>query len=382
MKTLSITLLAFLFSGILFAQVGINEAGSPPDPKAMLDVSATDKGLLPPRLTTVQRDAISSPIPDGLLIYNSTIGCMEYYRQAQWYSMCGTCPAPQSAPTAGSHMPSESSITWNWNAVSGAQGYKWNTSANYNSATDLGNATSVVQGGLTCNTSQSIYVWAYNSCGHTGEEQFTSSTSPCPWVCGTPLTVTHTIGDVAPATATISYGTVSTAIAGTGTKCWITRNLGASAAAVSANDAGSAAMGWFWQFNRKQGYAYSGSTTPAWTITSINETSNWLPANDPCDLLLGAGWRIPTLTEWTNADGAPQNWASLNDTYASVLKLHGAGIISGPQGTIDSPGVYAGFWTSVEGATNLGRALTVSNGDSGMNSNNKANGFSVRCLKD
>ena len=41
-----------------------------PDPKAALDVSATDKGLLVPRLTAAQRTAISSP-PVGLLVFQT-----------------------------------------------------------------------------------------------------------------------------------------------------------------------------------------------------------------------------------------------------------------------------------------------------------------------
>ncbi len=363
-------------------QVSVNTTGAAPDPKAMLDVSATDKGLLPPRLTTEQRNGITSPIPDGLMIFNTTIGCIEYYLQSQWYSVCGSCPPPSSNPTAATHSSAPTSITWNWNAVSGATGYKWNTIDHYNSATDVGNTLSYVQSGLTCANAYTLYVWAYNSCGNSSSTLLTASTATCPWFCGSALTVTHTAGDVAPVSKTVSYGTLSSDIGGTGTKCWITQNLGADNQASSATDASSAAAGWFWQFNRKQGYAYNGSVTPAWTITSISENSTWLSANDPCLLLLGSDWRIPTLTEWTNADGAPQNWNGLSSAYASILKLHGPGILNGPTGEIDSPGAYGAFWSSAQGSDNIGRALTVSAGGSEMNFNNKAGGFSLRCVKD
>jgi hypothetical protein len=56
-----------------FAQVKIGAAGAP-DASATLEVTggaANNKGLLLPRLTTVQRDAISNPAT-GLLIYNTT----------------------------------------------------------------------------------------------------------------------------------------------------------------------------------------------------------------------------------------------------------------------------------------------------------------------
>ena len=53
----------------VFAQDGI---GTPkPDPSALLDVSSKTKGLLMPRLTSLERDAISLPA-NGLMIYNTT----------------------------------------------------------------------------------------------------------------------------------------------------------------------------------------------------------------------------------------------------------------------------------------------------------------------
>jgi len=61
--------LVLLFSGSLYGQVGIGT--STPDTSTVLDLSSTAKGLLMPRLTTLQRDAIVSPAT-GLMIYNTT----------------------------------------------------------------------------------------------------------------------------------------------------------------------------------------------------------------------------------------------------------------------------------------------------------------------
>lgn len=47
-----------------------------PNAAAKLEVSSTTQGLLLPRMTTTQRDAISSP-PEGLLIYNTTVGLVQ-----------------------------------------------------------------------------------------------------------------------------------------------------------------------------------------------------------------------------------------------------------------------------------------------------------------
>ncbi|NVO21244.1 MAG: tail fiber domain-containing protein [Bacteroidetes bacterium] len=50
------------------AQVAINTDGSAPDNSAMLDVKSIAKGMLVPRMTAAQRDAIVNPAP-GLLIF-------------------------------------------------------------------------------------------------------------------------------------------------------------------------------------------------------------------------------------------------------------------------------------------------------------------------
>ncbi len=54
----------------VFAQVSINVDNSNPDPSAMLDVKSTSKGLLIPRMTQVQRNAIVNPAT-GLMIYQT-----------------------------------------------------------------------------------------------------------------------------------------------------------------------------------------------------------------------------------------------------------------------------------------------------------------------
>jgi hypothetical protein len=74
-----------LFSSAMMAQVGVNNDNSAPDNSAMLDVKSTSKGLLPPRMTTSQRDVISSPVA-GLTIYNTTKNCNETYNGSSWVS--------------------------------------------------------------------------------------------------------------------------------------------------------------------------------------------------------------------------------------------------------------------------------------------------------
>ncbi len=62
---------------------------------AVLELESSNKGFLTPRLTAGQRDAIvEANRVDGLLIYNTTTGCFNYWSTAQdvWLSLCGTPP--------------------------------------------------------------------------------------------------------------------------------------------------------------------------------------------------------------------------------------------------------------------------------------------------
>ena len=70
MKHILIALM-LLFTSTIFAQVGVGT--TTPASSAMLEVSSTTKGFLPPRLTSTERDAITNPA-EGLIIYNKTVG--------------------------------------------------------------------------------------------------------------------------------------------------------------------------------------------------------------------------------------------------------------------------------------------------------------------
>jgi hypothetical protein len=54
---------------------------STPSEKALLDLTSTTKGFLPPRMTTTERNAITSPVA-GLMIYNTTLNKLNVYTTA------------------------------------------------------------------------------------------------------------------------------------------------------------------------------------------------------------------------------------------------------------------------------------------------------------
>jgi hypothetical protein len=54
-----------------------------PSASALLDVTSTTAGFLPPRMTTAQRDAISSPAA-GLMVYNTSTNKLNFYNGTAW----------------------------------------------------------------------------------------------------------------------------------------------------------------------------------------------------------------------------------------------------------------------------------------------------------
>jgi hypothetical protein len=321
------------------------------------------------------------------------LNCNAPYTSYVWaYNSCGNSTSTtmtQStiydlppAPEEGTHVATYTEIVWNWNPVSGATGYKWNTVDDYNSAIYMATATSKTETGLDCGTSYTRYVWAFNSCGNSISGALIQSTSDC-FVCGTNLQVSHVVsGGVAPVDKTVTYGTVSN-IPGETAKCWITSNLGSDHQATAKNDTTEASAGWYWQFNRKQGYKHSGlSRTPNTTwIYSISETSDWTAANDPCTLEIGNGWRVPTRMEWENVDAAG-GWINTNGPWNSALKMHAAGRLVYSSGTLGSRGIVGVYWSNTMTSTSTAWKLDFGAANCEVLSWNKAYGSTIRCIKE
>jgi hypothetical protein len=211
-----------------------------------------------------------------------------------------------------------------------------------------------------------------------------SMTAARSFACGLTISINHTVFDgVAPVNKTVSYGTV-TGIPGEPAKCWITRNLGADHQATAVNDATEPSAGWYWQFNRKQGYKHDGTTrTPNTTwIASINENSDWLSANDPCSIELGSTWRVPTYTEFFNVDNTG-GWTTWSGPWNSDLKIHGAGNLDSGTGSLLDRGSSGCYWISVQSDNTNAAALAFSNSFCSMTFWLwKHYGHSVRCIRE
>ncbi len=82
MKQFFTLLAAVLFTATTYAQVGVGT--TTPDASSALDITSTTKGLLMPRMTAAQRDAISSPATGSNDFMTNADGTGRTLR-LQWY---------------------------------------------------------------------------------------------------------------------------------------------------------------------------------------------------------------------------------------------------------------------------------------------------------
>lgn len=81
--TLSLPQSINLSANVRFGTLGL---GSNIVASSILSLTSTTEGFLPPRMTTVQRDAIVSPAT-GLFVYNTTTGVNNYYNGSSWLAI-------------------------------------------------------------------------------------------------------------------------------------------------------------------------------------------------------------------------------------------------------------------------------------------------------
>ena len=75
-------LLLVAFIAALIPITGINAQ----QPSAILNLESIDKGFLPPRMTTAERDAIPNPT-GGMIIYNTTDNKFQGYENGAWANL-------------------------------------------------------------------------------------------------------------------------------------------------------------------------------------------------------------------------------------------------------------------------------------------------------
>ena len=291
-------------------------------------------------------------------------------------------PIP-ATPTAGTSAPSQNQIVWNWNTVSGATAYYYNTVNTFSGATNNGAGTTYSQSGLSCGTPYNLYVWAYNSCGNsTTSVTLSQTTSSCP-PCGGAITLTD------------SRDSKVYNITEIGTQCWMGQNLNygtrvnvhaspqltgekyCQTIPGGGNDA-TCANGGLYEWTQAQVICPSGWHLPSngeWTTLSNYLSANasyWCnstSANTAASLASKSGWR-------TSATVCAPGYNQITQNNFSGFNGLPAGLSWA--GTFFNAGVNGYWWSTTPYYfmyLNTDYPLVYQATDSGLN------GVSVRCLK-
>ncbi len=268
-----------------------------PDVSALAELNSFNKGFLPPRMTSVQRDAILSPAI-GLVIFNTTTNCLNFFVGIGWNETCGTTIIP---------------------------GYP--------------------SGSVFCNSPTVI------------------------------------LDLLSPTTG----------------KTWMDRNLGATQVAASSTDVNS--YGYLYQWGRRTDGHQCRTSASTTTLSGIDQPGNGnfiIAPNSPFDwrspqntnLWQGAngvnnpcpgGYRLPTEIE-LDAERASFSAQNSSGAFASPLKFTQGGLRSNVGGSFNFVGSSGFYWSSTISGTDS-RRLGFNSAGANLNPSTRADGYSVRCIK-
>ena len=169
-----------------FGQVGINT--TTPDPSAALDITSTTGGLLLPRMTNAERQAISNPA-EGLMVYVTDFdgGTFLFYDGTGWKELSLTdARDTPDAPTIGTVNAGDGQATVSFTAPSNDGG---SIITSYTATSNPGGITgtvtqsgsgSITVTGLTNDTAYTFTVTATNAIGTSAASVASNSVTPVP----------------------------------------------------------------------------------------------------------------------------------------------------------------------------------------------------------
>lgn len=407
---ITILLIVMICSLRSMAQVGLGT--SSPNVNAAIDVVSTSQGILFPRLTTTQRDAIVSPAK-GLTIFNTTLNCIQTNigtgLAVNWKCLTGISPSTNGTAKVSAYTSSSSAGTIKvGNAVSSVTQTITATVTrvgDYNISTTANGITFAASGSFSATGAQDIVLSATGTATAKGSNTYTLNTTP-------------NCNFSRYATITGVYANVNGTF-----KDFATHNLGANTASNSFthlngnSDGSGGTVGYLYQWGRQtDGHELRNSSTEAGPlaapvankfIKSLN-TNGWLSppsntlwgdgtsgtdpvkaANDPCP----TGFKVPSQAQWSGLfiggttsgalGSATQNtwtWTTRGIMIGSNLFLPAAGSRYSSDASIGFNYTNGAYWSSSINGNNAYFIIfdntTVNPGASGA----RGSGMSIRCI--
>jgi len=381
------------------AQVKISSGSGSPDESSMLEIESVDKGFLPPRMTIVQRNQIVNP-SNGLVVFNTTSGCLNYRQNGAWYELCGNLAAAVVSSLDCGGITHTGNLTSGVAAdgVSSTVSYAGGNGEAYSgqavSSTGVTGLTATLAPG-TLNTGDGTLTYLIE-----GTPSAAGTASFVLNVGGQTCTLQRTVEFVCGATSvsftykgqSVTYGVVASG----GNRCWLDRNLGATQVATSGTDVNSYGDLFQWgrgddgHQNRNSSTVSTQSSSPTPGSSFITTHTNWYNGPNPDDFWQGEsgvnnpcpdGWRLPTEAEWNVEVTSWGVNANAAGAYASPLRLPAAGRRNISTGALLDAGTRGRYHSGTVSGTDIQNlnfdAVAASPGP-----NSRANGFSVRCIKD
>ena len=358
----------------------------------MLDVQSNTKGVLLPRMTSTQRDNISTPAT-GLMIFNTTTGCLEINlgmsASPSWQSIRCTpgTVATLDCQTATISELSNAPLVQNVAAtgVTITLPYTGGDGKAYDSQSFP--STGVV--GLTANLAAGSLV--------NGNGNLILSIDGTGTTSGLAEFAFNIGGQTCNLTVPVGCGAYVDVGQWKAFSCY---NLGAANTAADPFTPSWEIHGGYWQWGTQLEAAAgpSDASTPnngpvaGWNTSNIpngawNEDLTMPMPNNPCP----SGFRVPTLAQWegvyySNSRSNVGSWSSSPNNYSagkefgSRLVLPATGYRDPGNGALYSRGTTAFYWSSRESGSDSGFYLFFNVSSGGSSFLPRTYGNPVRCI--
>ncbi len=287
--------MAVLVVGPLNLSAQVTVGGTTPDPSAVVDMQSTDKGFLWPRLSTSERNAISSPAT-GLIIFNTNTLCIEINQGTpstpQWEKIKCRTGVISTLDCSTSTVTGPLSAGQSASGVSVSVPYTGGNGGYYAGQT----VTSTGVTGLTASLSAGNL--------STGAGTLTYSITGTPASGGTASFALNSCGQTCTLNALVCSTGCCAKISATEYKHFMCHNLGVANMSADPFTPSWEIIGGYWQWGKKLEAAPGPTASDpkadaiiGWN-TSLAANGSWIDnsktANDPCP----AGYRVPTKSQW------------------------------------------------------------------------------------